>query len=131
MNKNFDDKTKLIETYEDKGLNKGTVIDVLAGFVINNDFVRILESFLKEDVERANYSGVVYSDEFDIDDEYFGENKVLFYYGVGEIREDIVTHKELCEYLEEASEFYISNHPEKTNEVDFFISEIKEKYNVN
>lgn len=127
----FDDKNKLIRMYEEKGLNKGAVIDVLGDFVMEYDFVRVLEGFLKEYVERRNYSGVVYSDEFDKDDEeYFGENKVLFYYGVDEEVEDIVTHEELCEYLQTACEFYIERHPEHTEGVGKLLFEIKDKYNI-
>jgi hypothetical protein len=43
MSTSFDDKNKLIQMYEQKGLNKGSVIDVLCDFVMEYDFVRILE----------------------------------------------------------------------------------------
>lgn len=74
----FDDKNKLIRMYEEQGLHKGSVIDVLGDFVMEYDFVRILEGFLEEYVERRDYMGVVYSDEFDRDDEEFLE-KIEFY----------------------------------------------------
>ncbi|SFD38333.1 hypothetical protein SAMN04488168_13612 [Bacillus sp. 491mf] len=131
MSTNFDDKNKLIQMYEEKGLNKGSVIDVLGDFVMNYNFVRILEGFLKEYVERRDYSGVVYSDDFYKDDEeYFGENKVLFYYGVDEGMEDIVTYKELCEYLQTVCEFYIERYPEHTENVEELFLKIKDKYNI-
>lgn len=41
----FDDKNKLIRMYEEQGLHKGSVIDVLGDFVMEYDFVRILEGF--------------------------------------------------------------------------------------
>ncbi len=48
--------------------------------MFNYDFVDILKGFLKEDVERRDTIGVVYSDEFNQnDEEYFGENKVLWF----------------------------------------------------
>lgn len=79
MSTSFDDKNKLIQMYEQKGLNKGSVMDVLCDFVMEYDFVRILEGFLKEYVERRDYMGVVYSDAFDKEDEEFLE-KTMFYF---------------------------------------------------
>lgn len=127
----FDDKNKLIRMYEEKGLNKGSVIDVLGDFVMEYDFVRILEGFLEEYVERRDYMGVVYSDEFDRDDEeFFGENRVLFYYGVDEEIENIVDYEELCKYLQTACQFYIKKHPERTENVKELLFKIKDKYNI-
>ncbi|MED3866699.1 ribonuclease toxin immunity protein CdiI [Priestia megaterium] len=127
----FDDKNKLIRMYEEQGLHKGSVIDVLGDFVMEYDFVRILEGFLEEYVERRDYMGVVYSDEFDRDDEeFFGENRVLFYYGVDEEIEDIVDYEELCKYLQTACQFYIEKHPERTENVKELLFKIKDKYNI-
>ncbi|WP_274605953.1 ribonuclease toxin immunity protein CdiI [Bacillus cereus group sp. N21] len=70
---------KFYDIFEQKNLKKNYTVIVLGQFVFNNDFVDILKGFLKEDVERRDTIGVVYSDEFDQnDEEYFGENKVLF-----------------------------------------------------
>lgn len=127
----FDDKNKLIRMYEEQGLHKGSVIDVLGDFVMEYDFVRILEGFLEEYVERRDYMGVVYSDEFDRDDEEFlGENRVLFYYGVDEEIENIVDYEELCKYLQTACRFYIEKHPERTENVKELLFKIKDKYNI-
>lgn len=131
MSTQFDEKNRLIKMYEKKGLHKGSVIDVLGDFVIEDDFAKVLDGFLNEYVERRSYSGVVYSDEFDEEDEeYFGENKILFYYGIGEEAEDIVTYEELCEYLKTACEFYIEKYPEQASQVEKLFLRIKDKYNI-
>ncbi|AKP77782.1 ribonuclease toxin immunity protein CdiI [Priestia aryabhattai] len=131
MSTSFDDKNKLIQMYEQKGLNKGSVMDVLCDFVMEYDFVRILEGFLKEYVERRDYMGVVYSDAFDKEDEeFFGENHVLFYYGVDAEGEDTVTHEELYKYLQTACEFYIKRYPEHTENVEELLSKIKDQYDI-
>jgi hypothetical protein len=127
-----EDSKKLIQMYKEKGLNKSVVIDVLCDYVLDYNFVKILDSFLKEAVPRGQYNGVIHSDAYDPDEEeYFGENSVLFYYCIAEDDfEAIVTHEELCSYLEVASEFYIAKHPKQTNEVKHYLPQIKEKYNV-
>ncbi|MFP3729157.1 ribonuclease toxin immunity protein CdiI [Priestia filamentosa] len=132
MNTISEDSKRFNQMYREKGLNKGVVIDVLRTYVIWYNFVKILDSFFKENVPRRQYSGVIHSDAFDPDDEgYFGENNVLFYYCIGEDDfEDIVTYEELCSYLEVASEFYMTKYPEQTNEIRHYLSKIKEKYNV-
>lgn len=125
-----EDSKKLIQMYKDKGLNKNVVIDVLCDYVLDYNFVKILDSSLKEAVPRGQYNGVIHSDAHDPDeDEYLGENRVLFYYCIAEGDfEDTITHGELCSYLEVASEFYMAKHPEQTNEVKHYLSKIKEKY---
>ncbi|ENQ3105001.1 hypothetical protein ACEOWJ_000940 [Bacillus cereus] len=122
---------KFYDIFEQKNLKKNYTVIVLGQFVFNYDFVDILKGFLKEDVERRDTIGVVYSDEFDQnDEEYFGENKVLFYYGIDEEWENIVTHEELCEYLQTACEFYIGCHPEQAEYVRNLLIKIREKYNI-
>ncbi|MEI4803412.1 ribonuclease toxin immunity protein CdiI [Bacillus sp. FJAT-51639] len=122
---------KFYDIFEQKNLKKNYTVIVLGQFVFNYDFVDILKGFLKEDVERRDTIGVVYSDEFDqSDEEYFGENKVLFYYGIDEEWEDIVTHEELCEYLQTACEFYIGKNPEKKEIIEELLMKIKEQYNI-
>ncbi|WGV62516.1 ribonuclease toxin immunity protein CdiI [Brevibacillus brevis] len=83
-------------------------MDVLGDFVLEYGFVK---RFRRNYVTRQDYLGVVYSDEFVIGDEgYFGENKVLFYYGLDD-EYDIVNYQELYDYLQVACEFYVGLAP--------------------
>ncbi|ASJ52155.1 hypothetical protein BP422_00465 [Brevibacillus formosus] len=126
----YDDKNKLILKYEEKGLEKGSVIDVFGDFVLQHDFVKVLEGFLKEYVERRDYMGVIYSDEYDVGDEgYFGESSVLFYYGVDD-NYDIVSYKELYDYLQVACNFYIEKNADKKDEINDYLLRIKDKYSI-
>ncbi|KXZ20704.1 hypothetical protein AXI59_13785 [Bacillus nakamurai] len=127
----FKDSKSCIEYFKKRNLNKSHVVDVLVEFILLYDFQDILNGFLQEDVVRRDTVGVVFSSEFDKnDEEYFGENKVLFYYGTDEDWEDIVTHEELCNYLEAACDFYIEKHPEHTEDTEKLLLKIKAKYNV-
>jgi|GEM_PF-1465384 len=126
----YDDKNKFILKYEEKGLEKGSVIDVLGDFVIEHDLVKVLDGFLNEYVERRDYMGVIYSDEFDVGDEgYFGENSVLFYYGVDDDY-DIVSYKELYDYLQVACNFYIEKNADQKDLIDKYLLRIKDKYSI-
>lgn len=130
MNTVYDDKNKLILMYEEKGLEKGSVIDVLGDFVLEHDIVKVLEGFLNEYIERRDYMGVIYSDEYDVGDEgYFGENRVLFYYGVDD-NYDIVSYKELYDYLQVACNFYIEKNADKKDEINEYLIRIKSKYGI-
>ncbi|MCM3145833.1 ribonuclease toxin immunity protein CdiI [Brevibacillus sp. MER 51] len=130
MNTVYDDKNKLILMYEEKGLEKGSVIDVLGDFVLEHDIVKVLEGFLNEYIERRDYMGVIYSDEYDVGDEgYFGENRVLFYYGVDD-NYDIVSYKELYDYLQVACNFYIEKNSDKKDEINEYLLRIKSKYGI-
>ena len=130
MNTVYDDKNKLILMYEEKGLEKGSVIDVLGDFVLEHDIVKVLEGFLNEYIERRDYMGVIYSDEYDVGDEgYFGENRVLFYYGVDD-NYDIVSYKELYDYLQVACNFYIEKNSDKKDEINEYLLRITSKYGI-
>ncbi|MDH6351171.1 ribonuclease toxin immunity protein CdiI [Brevibacillus parabrevis] len=73
---------------------------------------------------------VIYSDEYDVGDEgYFGENCILFYYGVDDTY-DIVSYKELYDYLQVACNFYIEKNEDKKDEVNEYLLRIKEKYSI-
>ncbi|WP_420976700.1 ribonuclease toxin immunity protein CdiI [Bacillus vallismortis] len=134
MNESFTSERKIFrDTYINKNLKKQNVINVLVELTLNYNFLETLQRFLVENVVRRDTLGVVYSDEYDAyEEEYFGEDKVLFYYyyGLDEIQEDIVTHKELCSYLEVACDFYIKKHPDKKREVKKLLEQIKEKYKI-
>lgn len=129
---NFQEEYQLlIDRFKENDLTKSFVTIVLAKFALDFDFVKILDGFLNEDVLRRDTIGVVYSDEFDKDDEgYFGENKVLFYYGVDENWYDILTFEELCNYLQVVCDFYVGKHEDKTKEVQEYLQKIKERYKV-
>ncbi|MBH0333808.1 hypothetical protein ABH14_29455 [Brevibacillus brevis] len=89
-------------------MEKGSVIDVLGDFVLEYGFVK---RFRRNYVTRQDYLGIVYSEEFEIGDEgYFGENKVLFYYGLDD-EYDIVNYQELYDYLQVTCEFYVGLAP--------------------
>ncbi|PEI31419.1 ribonuclease toxin immunity protein CdiI [Bacillus pseudomycoides] len=134
MNENFKSERKLFrDTYTNKNLKKQNVINVLVELTLDYNFIEILQGFLVENVVRRDTLGVVYSDEFDPDDdEYFGEDKVLFYYyyGLDETQEDIVNHEELCDYLGVACDFYIKKYPDKKVEVKNLLEQIKGKYRI-
>ncbi|MDQ0926080.1 hypothetical protein QFZ25_000140 [Bacillus atrophaeus] len=133
-NENFTSERKIFrDTYFNKNFKKQTVINVLVELTLDYNFIETLQRFLVENVVRRDTLGVVYSDEYDpYEEEYFGEDKVLFYYyyGLDEIKEDIVTHDELCNYLEVACDFYIKKHPNKKIEVKNLLEQIKEKYQI-
>lgn len=73
--------------------DKGTVIDVLNAYVNGSDFLQQLEKIKKKKTERSTTLGVIYSEDYEKDDDgYFGENKVLFYAGY---YDDIVDYDDL------------------------------------
>ncbi|KKB71775.1 MULTISPECIES: ribonuclease toxin immunity protein CdiI [Bacillus] len=122
---------EFIDKMQENNLSKGAVIDVLNIYVNGGSFLKHLEDFISKDGERHDYHGVIYSDEYEQDDEgYFGENKVLFYSGDEDDACDIVNYDELYEYLKVSCEFYSFKHPEQTNKVHHYLSKIKEKYNI-
>jgi hypothetical protein len=122
---------EFIEIMKQKTLNKEAVIDVLNIYVNGRNFLQHLEDFLKKEGERREYNGVIYSDEYEQDDEeYFGQNKVLFYSGDGDNDYDIVNYDELYQYLNATCEFYIGKNPEKKEIIEELLMKIKEKYNI-
>lgn len=121
----------LIDKFKKNGMTKSFVITVLAKFALSYDFIKILDGFLNENVLRRDTIGVVYSDEFDKNDEgYFGENKILFYYGVDENWYDIINFGELCNYLQVVCDFYVEKHVDETKEVREYLEKIKVKYEI-
>ena len=125
---------KLFQEYNDEmkkheGLNKGCIIDVLNSYVNGGKFLQHLDDFLNMRGSNQQYSGVIFSNEIDKDDdEYFGENKVMFFYDEGDDDYDISDYEECYKYLEATAKFYIKHHE---NEKDVFINllkQIKERY---
>ncbi len=122
---------EFIEVMKQNALNKEAVIDVLNIYVNGRNFLSHLEDFKNKEGERREYNGIIYSDEYEKDDEeYFGQNKVLFYSGDGEDDYDIVNYAELYEYLKAACEFYIGKNPERKGVIEKFLLEIKGEYNI-
>lgn len=102
---------EFIDMMEKNYLDKGQVVNVLSSYVYGSRFIQHLDKFITKEGERDQFYGVIYSDEFDIDDEgYFGENKVLFYTG------DYIDYDDL--YLYFACEFYISKHEDEKDIVE-------------
>lgn len=122
---------EFIEIMKQRNLNKEAVIDVLNIYVNGRNFLQHLEDFKSKEGERREYNGVIYSDEYEQDDEeYFGQNKVLFYSGDGDDDYDIVNYDQLYQYLSAACEFYIGKNPEKKEIIEELLMKIKEKYNI-
>ncbi|MEI4804032.1 ribonuclease toxin immunity protein CdiI [Bacillus sp. FJAT-51639] len=126
-----EDYQLLIDRFKKNGLTKSFVITVLAKFALDFDFIKVLDGFFNEDVIRRDTIGVVYSNEFDKNDTgYFGEDRILFYYGVDENWYDIITFGELCNYLQVVCDFYVEKHDDKVEEVQEYLQKIKGKYKV-
>lgn len=122
---------ELIEIMKQNALNKAAVIDVLNIYVNGRNFQQHLEDFKNKEGERREYNGVIYSDEYEQDDEeYFGQNKVLFYSGDGEDDHDIVNYEELYKYLSTACEFYIGKNPEKKEVIEKLLLKVKDEFDV-
>jgi hypothetical protein len=122
---------EFIDKMKQNNLNKGAVIDVLNIYVNGGIFLQRLKEFISKEGERREYNGVIYSDEYEQDDEgYFGEDKVLFYSGDGDDDYDIVNYDELYKYLSVACEFYIEKNSENKETIGALLVEIKEKYKI-
>lgn len=124
----FQEYINEMKKYE--GLNKGCIIDVLNSYVNGSKFLEHLNDFLYMRGSSQQYSGVIFSSEMDEDDdEYFGENKVMFYYDQGDDDYDIADYKECYRYLEATANFYIKYHEEEKEAVTKLLEQIREKYN--
>ncbi|WP_366248128.1 ribonuclease toxin immunity protein CdiI [Terribacillus aidingensis] len=120
---------EFIEKMKQNNLTKEAVIDVLNLYVNGRNFLQHLEEFKNKEGERREYNGIIYSEEYDPDEEeYFGENKVLFYSGDGEDDYDIVNYDELYHYINAACNFYIEKNPEKKEVIEDLSMKIKAKY---
>ena len=127
----IEDSKKYINYMRENGLNKGYVIDVLDTYVNFNGYIKNLENFLKMKSKYGYDNGYIFSKDIDEDDdEYFGKNKVMFYYGDGDDSCDIIDYKELLQYLYNTSQFYIMMHPEEKVIIERLLKDIKEKYEV-
>ncbi|MCY8673493.1 ribonuclease toxin immunity protein CdiI [Bacillus haynesii] len=122
---------EFIEMMKQNNLTKEAVIDVLNLYVNGRNFLKHLEEFKNKEGERREYNGIIYSDEYEQDEEeYFGQNKVLFYSGDGDDDYDIVSYDELYQYISAACNFYIEKNPEKKELIEELLMKIKEKYGI-
>ncbi|QII50373.1 hypothetical protein G3M81_17295 [Bacillus paralicheniformis] len=122
---------EFIEMMKQNNLTKEAVIDVLNLYVNGRNFLQHLEEFKNKEGERREYNGIIYSDEYEQDEEeYFGQNKVLFYSGDGDDDYDIVSYDELYQYISAACNFYIEKNPEKKELIEELSMKIKEKYDI-
>ncbi|KOO43033.1 ribonuclease toxin immunity protein CdiI [Priestia koreensis] len=120
---------EFIKTMKREHLNNAAVIDVLNIYVNGHNFVKRLEDFNNKKGERREYNGVIYSDEYEKDDEsYFGQNKVLFYSGDSDDDCDIVSYSELYQYLRAACKFYIEKNFEKKEIIEELLMKLKNTY---
>lgn len=111
-------------------LDKSTVIDVLNVYVNGNDFLGCLEKIKNKKTERSQILGIIYSQDYEEDDEgYFGRNKVLFY--VGDDCYDIIDYDDLYLYLYFTCEFYIEKHQNEKEQVKDKLSLIAKSYHIN
>ena len=117
------------EMKEYEGLNKGCIIDVLNYYVNGSKFLEHLDDFLNMRGSNHQYSGVIFSNEIDKDDyEYFGENKVMFFYDEGDDDYDVADYEECYKYLEATANFYIKHHKNEKDVVINLLKQIKERY---
>lgn len=123
---------EFIDTMKQNNLNKEAVIDVLNIYVNGSKFLQYLEDFKNKYGERREYHGVIYSEEYEQDDDdYFGENRVLFYSGDDDDAYDIVNYDEMYKYLSIACEFYIEKYEDEKDIVNEQLLSIKKIYGVN
>lgn len=119
---------EFIDKMEQNYLDKGQVINVLSACVYGSRFLQHLDNFINRESVRSQFYGVVYSEDFEEDDDgYFGENKVLFYAGD---YDDIIDYDDLYLYLYFACEFYIEKHEEEKDIVEQKLALIAKTYGI-
>ncbi|MBN1056050.1 hypothetical protein DVW05_11925 [Clostridium botulinum] len=117
---------EFIDMMEKNYLDKGQVINVLNTYVYGSKFLQHLDKFINKEGEREQFYGVVYSEDFEKDDDgYFGENKILFYAGD---YDDIIDYEDL--YLYFTCEFYIEKHEDEKEIVQEKLLLIEEAYGI-
>ncbi|AOR23501.1 ribonuclease toxin immunity protein CdiI [Clostridium taeniosporum] len=110
-------------------LDKGAVIDVLNAYANGSDFLQKLEKIKNKETERSQVLGIIYSQDFEEDDDgYFGESRVLFY--AGDDCYDIIDYDDLYLYLYFACEFYIEKHENEKEIVQEKLALIAESYGI-
>ena len=121
------------EWFIKEGLPIGQAMDLIENYMSRGTFKEMLEWFKDKTFANEEFYGVLYSEEYDKDEEgYFGEDKILIYVGNYDLdnTDQIVSYDELYNYLKVACEYYIENIPEDKEEVEALLAGIKDTYNI-
>ena len=130
MNKELND---VIKRFEPEKFDKYSLVSLIDEYMSWGRFTEMLEWFSKKSFKNHEFYGILYSDAYEKDDEeYFGDNNILVYYGNDdwENTDNIVSYSELYDYLKVACEYYIENIPEDKEEVGNLLAGIKDIYNI-
>ena len=130
MNKELND---VIKRFEPEKFDKYSLVSLIDEYMSWGRFTEMLEWFSKKSFKNHEFYGILYSDAYEKDDEeYFGDNNILVYYGNDdwENTDNIVSYSELYDYLKVACEYYIENIPEDKEEVEALLAGIKVTYNI-
>ena len=113
--------------------DKAALVDLINIYMSDGKFKKMLEWFKDKTFSNQEFYGVMYSDEYEKDEEgYFGEDKILIYIGNDDWddTDQIVSYDELYNYLKVACEYYVENITEDKEEVENLLSGIKVTYNI-
>ena len=130
MNKELND---VIKRFEPEKFDKYSLVSLIDEYMSWGRFTEMLEWFSKKSFKNHEFYGILYSDAYEKDDEeYFGDNNILVYYGNDDWKntDNIVSYSELYDYLKVACEYYIENIPEDKEEVEALLAGIKVTYNI-
>ena len=119
--------------FEPEKFDKYSLVSLIDEYMSWGRFTEMLEWFSKKSFKNHEFYGILYSDAYEKDDEeYFGDNNILVYYGNDdwENTDNIVSYSELYDYLKVACEYYIENIPEDKEEVENLLAGIKVTYNI-
>ena len=119
--------------FEPEKFDKYSLVSLIDEYMSWGRFTEMLEWFSKKSFKNHEFYGILYSDAYEKDDEeYFGDNNILVYYGNDdwENTDNIVSYSELYDYLKVACEYYIENIPEDKEEVEALLAGIKVTYNI-
>ena len=113
--------------------DKAALVDLINIYMSDGKFKNMLKWFKDKTFSNQEFYGVMYSDEYEKDEEgYFGEDKILIYVGNDDWdnTDQIVSYDELYNYLKVACEYYIENIPEDKEEVENLLAGIKVTYSI-
>ena len=119
--------------FEPEKFDKYSLVSLIDEYMSWGRFTEMLEWFSKKSFKNHEFYGILYSDAYEKDDEeYFGDNNILVYYGNDDWKntDNLVSYSELYDYLKVACEYYIENIPEDKEEVEALLAGIKVTYNI-
>ena len=119
--------------FEPEKFDKYSLVSLIDEYMSWGRFTEMLEWFSKKSFKNHEFYGILYSDAYEKDDEeYFGDNNILVYYGNDDWKntDNIVSYSELYDYLKVACEYYIENIPEDKEEVENLLAGIKVTYSI-